>query len=180
MPGFAFPLVGRLGLTSPPSSVLCSATTAICPSRFPVLSLVHRYLVTTPRSLCPFFKLASGRSSPLHARAIWSTGSPLSSGFALQETNGSPKSPDYPCECMPRSSTPVVSSVLALAYSGLLPSTRMTVSAFPSKRTDGYPVSTTIQISRLNHAACILAPPGFGRPLLGLPARFTTSLLARL
>ena len=150
-----------------------------------MLSLGHRYLVTTPRSLCPFCKLVSARSSPQHARAVWSTGSPFSSGFAPQETNGSPKSPDYPFECMARSSTPVVSCSLTLSCPGLLPSTRMTVSAFPSK-TDGYPVrnnvspATTIQISRLNHAACILAYPGFGRPLLGLPAGFTTSLLARL
>ena len=100
-----------------------------------MLSLVLRYLVTTPRSLCPFFKLASGRSSSLHARAVWSTGSPLPSGFALQETNGSPKFPDYPCEYMPRSSTPVVSSILALAYPGLLPSVSMRTSAFPSKLT---------------------------------------------
>ena len=124
--------MGRLGLTSPPSPVLCSATTAICPSRCPMLSLGHRYLVTTPRSLCPFCKLVSARSSPQHARAVWSTGSPFSSGFAPQETNGSPKSPDYPFECMPRSSTPVVSLALALSCPGLLPSTRMTVSAFPS------------------------------------------------
>jgi hypothetical protein len=97
-----------------------------------------------------------------------------------QETTGPPKSPDYPFECMPRSSTPVVSCSLTLTCPGLLPSTCMTVSAFPSKRTDGYPVSTTIQISRLNHAACTLAPPDFGRLLPGLPAGFTTSLLVRL
>ena len=51
---------------------------------------------------------------------------------ADKETSGSPKFPDYPFECMPRSSTPVVSSVLALSHLGLLPSTRMTVSAFRS------------------------------------------------
>ena len=33
---------------------------------------------------------------------------------------------------------------------------------------------------RINHAACTLVPPGFGRLLPGLPAGFTTSLLARL
>jgi hypothetical protein len=68
MPGFAFPLVGRLGLTSPPSAVLCSAEpvlsevegTAICPSQSPVLSLVHRYLVGSLGS-CPFFKLVNAQ-----------------------------------------------------------------------------------------------------------------------
>jgi hypothetical protein len=134
MPDLAFPLVGRLGLTSPPSPVLCSATTTICPSRYPMLSLGHRYLVSTTRCLCPLFKLVWNRSSSPDAGAVCSTGSPLSSGFARQETNGSPKFPGYPFEYMPRSSTPVVSSALALAHSGLLPSTRMTVSAFSPKK----------------------------------------------
>jgi hypothetical protein len=48
-----------LGLTSPPSPVLCSATTAICPSRCPVLSLVHRYLSCNPLSLCPRLRAGS-------------------------------------------------------------------------------------------------------------------------
>jgi hypothetical protein len=48
-----------------------------------------------------------------------------------KETNGSPKFPGYPFKLMPRSSTPVVSSALALTHSGLLPSTQMTASAFP-------------------------------------------------
>jgi hypothetical protein len=49
---------------------------------------------------------------------------------ADKETSGSPKFPGYPSKRMPRSPTPVVSSALALTHSGLLPSTRMTVSAF--------------------------------------------------
>ena len=99
---------------------------------------------------------------------------------AHKETTGSPKFPGYPLELMPCSSTPVVSSALAFAHSGLLPSATMTTSAFPSKKTDGYPLSTIIQISRLNHTACFLALLGFSLPLPDLPARFTTALLARL
>jgi len=99
---------------------------------------------------------------------------------AHKETTGSPKFPGYPLELMPCSSTPVVSSALAFAHSGLLPSATMTTSAFPSKKTDGYPLSTIIQISRLNHTACFLALLGFRLPLPDLPARFTTALLARL
>jgi hypothetical protein len=53
-------------------------------------------------------------------------------------------------------------------------------SAFISSYLKTYPMSTTIQISGLNNAACALAPPGFGLPLLGLPADVTTDLLARL
>ena len=39
--------------------------------------------------------------------------------------------PGYPLELMPCSSTPVVTSALAISHSGLLPSTSMTASAFP-------------------------------------------------
>jgi len=104
----------------------------------------------------------------------------------FKETNGPLKFPGYPFEHMPRSSTPVVSLLLALSYQGLLPSTSMTASAFPQKNTGGYPLrkffrwSTIIQISGLNHAAYILAFPGFGLPLPDLPAGFTPNLLARL
>jgi hypothetical protein len=97
-----------------------------------------------------------------------------------KETSGPPKFPGYPFELMPCSQTPVVPCTLALTHPGLLPSAPFTASAFPSKKTDGYPLSTIIQISRLNHTACFLAPPGFGLPLPGLPARFATDLLARL
>ena len=41
-------------------------------------------------------------------------------------------------------------------------------------------MSTTIIISGLNDAACILDPSSFVRPLLGLHVEFTTDLLARL
>jgi hypothetical protein len=61
---------------------------------------------------------------------------------AHKETSGPPKPalsqtegfPDYPLEYMPRSSTPAVSSALALSHLGLLPSTPMTVSAFPPEK----------------------------------------------
>jgi hypothetical protein len=49
-----------------------------------------------------------------------------------KETDGSPKFPGYPFELMPCSQTPVVSSALALACSGLLPSVKIRTSAFPS------------------------------------------------
>jgi len=56
------------------------------------------------------------------------------STFIHKETIGSPKFPDYPLELMPRSSTPVVSSILALSYPGLLPSVKMRTSAFTPKK----------------------------------------------
>ena len=41
-------------------------------------------------------------------------------------------------------------------------------------------VPTMMSISGLHHAACILDPSSFVRPLLGLHVEFTTDLLARL
>ena len=130
MPDQAFPPVGRLGLTSPRSPVLCLATTATCPSRCPVLPLVHRYLACSFCS-CPRLRASSS--------GFWSftlmpglLGLPVRLfRFVYQESFGSPKFPGYPLELMPCSLTPVVSSALALARSGLLPSATMNTSAFP-------------------------------------------------
>ena len=97
-----------------------------------------------------------------------------------KETNGPLKFPGFPFECMPRSPTPVVSSILAFCASRTAAFRFVDSVGFPVKKTDGYPMSTIIQISRLNHAAYILAPPGFGLPLPDLPARFATGLLAKL
>ena len=49
-----------------------------------------------------------------------------------KETNGSPEFPRQPCECMPWSLTPVVTSTLAIACPGLLPSGFLRPSAFTS------------------------------------------------
>ena len=49
-----------------------------------------------------------------------------------KETNGSPEFPRQPCECMHWSLTPVVTSTLAIAYPGLLPSSFLRPSAFTS------------------------------------------------
>jgi hypothetical protein len=77
---------------------------------------------------------------------------------ASKETGGSPEFPDYPCEHMPRSQTPVVSRPLAVARTGLQPSGSSTPSAFqPVARS--YPLSTTIHFSEFNDAACVLALP---------------------
>jgi len=71
MPGVAFPPVGPLGLGSPPSQVLCSATTTSLPvsGRF-AWSLASRYLACfrgvrgVPHGLATWWKL------PGHARAF--------------------------------------------------------------------------------------------------------------
>ena len=127
LPDVAFPPVGRLGLTSPPSSVLCDATTATCPSRGP--SLVARSPI--PCVLLSVCGLPEGlvvwSKRPEHARAF---GHPVpQSGHSVKEPGGSPKFPSSPCEDMPRSQTPVVSCALAIARPGLLPSSACKPSA---------------------------------------------------
>jgi hypothetical protein len=127
LPDVAFPPVGRLGLTSPPSAVLCDATTATCPSRGP--SLVARSPI--PCVLLTVCALPAGlvgwSKRPNHARAC---GHPVpQSGMVVKEPGGSPKFPSSPCEDMPRSQTPVVSCALAKAHPGLLPSSACQPSA---------------------------------------------------
>jgi hypothetical protein len=118
-----------LGFTSPPSAVLCSATTATCPSRFP--SLVARPPIPGLFRLFVSF-LQARQGSGTFASTPGLLGHPVRRfRVAHQETSGSPKFPGYPIDYMPRSSTPVVSLALALARSGLRPSASMTASAFP-------------------------------------------------
>jgi hypothetical protein len=70
LPDGAFPPVGRLGLTSPRSTVLCDATTATCPSR--VASLVARFPIPC---VLPYvcglpYGLVIWSKPPEHARAF--------------------------------------------------------------------------------------------------------------
>ena len=180
MPGLAFPPVGRLGFTSPPSPVLCSATTAPCPSR--VASLLARSPI--PWRLPRFVSLLQARWQPeavRHRQGSWSAGTPALPAFWTKETRGSPKFPSSPCGSLPCSQTPVESVALALTRLGLLPSAPCTASAFPRSGPARLSLrSTTILISGLHHTAWGLAPSGSVLPSRGLHAEFATELLARL
>jgi hypothetical protein len=89
-----------------------------------------------------------------------------SPAVAPKETGGSPEFPDYPLAHMPRSQTPVVSRSLALARTGLPPSSHCMLSALDSvSRT--YLLSTIIHFSEFNDAACVLALPLLRTPPLG-------------
>ena len=126
----AFPPVGRLGLTSPPSPVLCAATTATMPfsGSFTCRSFPDTVRAPLVRGVPEGLVVWSKR--PDSARAF---GHPVpQSGNIVKETGGSPKFPSSPCEDMPRSQTPVVSCALAIAHPGLLPSGACKPSAFPS------------------------------------------------
>ena len=66
-----------------------------------------------------------------------------------KETNGSPEFPRQPCECMPWSLTPVVSCLLAIAYTGLPPSGFLRPSAFTSNVTEAI-IGPRLYFSGLN------------------------------
>ena len=167
LPDVAFPPVGRLGLTSPPSPVLYAATTALCPSR--VASLVARFPI--PCVLPCVCGVPCGLVSwwqPLeHARAF---GHPVPhSGLLIKETGGSPKFPSSPSEDLPRSQTPVGSWGLAIPHPGLLPSSACTPSAHHNSTHFGAQSrGLSSRYTRLRTAPC------------GEARGFATDLLARL
>jgi hypothetical protein len=162
MPGVAFPPVGPVGLSSPPSLVLCSAKTATLPlsGRFAWRSLPDT-LSASVRSWCPFRAYDLGEA-PRPPQGLWSPGPPFRE--CAKETEGSPTFPSSPYRCMPRSQTPVVSCALAIAHPGLLPSGHWKPSAVPSVPLKDILVSTTRLISGLNHAACIFVSSSSVRP----------------
>lgn len=80
---------------------------------------------------------------------------------------------------MPWSQTPVVTCILAIAHTSLLPSAQFTVSAFIS-------ILRLIQSDHdytffgAQYRACYLAPSSSGLPSPGLPVDFANELLAKL
>jgi len=145
MPGFTFPTVGPLCISSPPTRYGRSASRTIGTMiRYDCQSLISkffifvflRYLASSLFGLCPVSLGALDRleALPSSARALVFRQYPSSSDVHDKEAIGSPKFPSYPRKYMPRSKTPVVSCTLALSYPGLLPSGRCTPSAFPRLR----------------------------------------------
>ena len=172
------PPVGPLGLGVPPSAGLYAATTATvpCAGRFAGRSRPET-LPVSARSWCP--SGARGLvEAPRLRQGLGSPGPPLREYD--KEPRGSPTFPNYPYVCMPRSETPVVSAILALTHSGLLPSGHWKPSAFPSVPLKDILLSTTLRISGLHHAACLLVLSSSARPLLGVHVDVTADLLARL
>jgi len=180
-----------LGLGSPPSpcavpscssSVLCSATTAIVLLGSLHLSLASRYLACF-LPLCVPLPARWMAKAATPAPGLLLTRYPFSSGIVRKETSGSHKFPSYPFGRMPRShQTPVESWPLALAQPGLLPSAACKASALAPCQTPQEVIllSTTILISGLNNAACILPTSRLRTSIAGLVRGFVTDLLARL
>jgi hypothetical protein len=177
MPGIAFPPVGPGGLGSPPSAVLCFAKTASLPisgrfalARFPIPCLLPSFVVSLTGS-------CSG-GSPRPRRGLWSPGPPV------REYGPGDRwlshVPEFPlCMHAPLSDP---GGVLDPRH------TAARTAAFRCVHTVGFPLddllrdillSTTLHLSGLNHAACILAHSSFVLPLLGWHVEFATDLLAR-
>jgi hypothetical protein len=103
MPGVAFPPVGPVGLSSPPSPVLCSAQTA-------TMAISGHFAWRSRPDTLPAFRcvrgipagLVAGWKLPSHARAF-DHPVPLS-WYMVKETGGSPTFPSSPSGDMPRSS----------------------------------------------------------------------------
>lgn len=174
--------IGASGLRP---SVLCSAKTAICPSRVASLPVAPRYPACSPAAAWPPFGSQSAGCPPT-APGRCSPGRPVS-GIPVKETDGSPKFPSYPFAHMPRTQTPVVSNSLAFSACWTAAFRHTKTSAFPPQRKlsctilgSGGPFrrfrsgppsgsltrrSTTIEISRLHLAAYMLATPCFRLPL---------------
>jgi hypothetical protein len=101
IPGVAFPPMGPVGLGSPPSAALCSATTATMPFSgcFARRSLPDTWPASV-RSWCP-----RGARIMVEActtrQGLWSPGPPVRE--CGKETDGSPAFPSSPYGYMPRS-----------------------------------------------------------------------------
>ena len=154
LPDVAFPPVGRLGLTSPRATVVGDATTATWPSRG--AALVARPPI--PGLLLAVCGLPAGlvawAKRPAHARAC---GHPVpQSGSVTRRQRALPRSRVPPLQTCPARRPPWCP-------------------AHAPKRTQdcGLPATghrrlpTTVPFAGLHHVACLLAPPGFVRPLAG-------------
>ena len=159
MPGVAFPPVGRLGLTSPPSSVLCSAQPAPCPSWVASRPLASRYLVCFLAFV--FLPARAGAEALRSTQGSWSTATPLLPVILTRRRWALPSSRVSPvptCSALFRPRW--CPAWLALTPAGLPPSPRARVSAFSPASTGIIRWTTTLPIAELDDAACRLAPPG--------------------
>ena len=161
LPDVAFPPVGRLGLTSPPSAVLCDATTATCPSRGP--SLVARSPIP-----CVLLAFVVSPQGSLSSRSAQTAPGPLvtrspNPGMSARRQMALPSSRVPPVKTCP---------ALRPRWCPAHSPSRTQDCCLPARANRRLP--TTIHISGLNHAAYLLATPGSVRPLTG---RHTGSLL---
>ena len=154
MPGVAFPPVGPLGLGSPPSPVLCSAKTA-------TLSVSRHFTCrsrpdTLPASVRSWYPpRARGLvEAPRPRQGLWSPGP--HSGNVTRRQVALPSSRVTPVKTCP---------ALRPRWCPAHSPKRTQDCCLPA--TEHRRLTTTLSISGLHHAACLLATPGSVRPLTG-------------
>ena len=81
--------------------------------------------------------------------------------------------------CRPLHQTPVVSCALACIAPRIAAFRCLQTVGFYLDTAEAILVTTTLPLSGLNDAACLLAHSSFVRPLLGWHVEFATDLLAR-
>jgi hypothetical protein len=119
----------------------------------------------------------TGTCCPLHRYYASLRLSPCQSRIAsLVARSSMPFRPRLTPPCQ----TAVVSRTLAIPDPGLLASATCKTPPSSSVPEEAIPSTTTIHISGLSDAACILAPSGFEHLIAGMPSDFDTSLLAQL
>jgi hypothetical protein len=177
MPGVACPPVGPVGDGSPPSSVLCSAKTALRPvsGRFARRSLPDT-LLAAARSCCLCW--ARGRVEALRPRpGLGSPGPPVR--VWRHGDRWLSQVPALPLWRYAPLSDP--GGVLRTCHNALR------TAAFRCVQTVGVPldtpegtfVTTTIRLSGLSHAACLLTTPGSVPPSYDGARGFVPDLLAK-
>ena len=178
MPGGAFPPVGPW--VTVPHLLRYYAPLRLPPAHLGSLrlSLASRYRACFTAFVVSLAGSWPGSKPPDHARALWSPGPPIRD--VGTETGGSPTFPRYPSEDMPRSQTPVVSCALAALAHRIVAFRRMQTVGFCLDTAETILLTTTLHISGLNDAACLLAHSSFVRPLLGWHVEFAPDRLARL
>ena len=129
------------------------------------------------RSWCPHWA-HDLVEAPRARQGLWSPGPPFRD--VCTETGGSPTFPSYPSEDMPRSQTPVVSWALAAIAHRMVAFRRMHTVGLCLDTPETILLTTTLPISGLNDAACLLAHSSFVRSLLSWHAEFAPDRLARL
>ena len=179
MPGVAFPPVGPVGLGSPPSQVLGSATT---PSRPVSGCFARRSLPDTLRAAVAFVVSRLG-SRP--------GGSPQATPGPLVARSPFPGMLPGARGCSHVPTSPLCMPALLSDPGGVLGTRHVAPStaAFRPLETVGFLLdttlrslllSTTLLLSGLHHTACILATPGSVHPIAGIAHGCAPDLLARL
>ncbi len=178
--------MGPLGIGSPPSRFRCCWNHRYYdPLRLPNVYLRNvRYSLSGPDTLrcSPDSYLIAGRESFSTMPGLFRllSGRHHHADICARRSFGSPQLPSYPFGNMPWPQTPVVTCILAISSTGLLPSAKSKASAFLTLITQVILSDHHYTFFGAQYRAYALDSSGSRLPLPGLPAEFTTELPAKL